>query len=126
MNKHKVELATPAVSMYEYLSAHSGATKNTESELLKWLDEMVDDALTFKPFESGKELGGCLAGVHWISRETLHVFYEKSPKPQTVVILSIWDGPNSEAHVRQADLLCAQMLRSGKLQEMMTRRVAAN
>jgi hypothetical protein len=126
MNKYRVELAAPAVSIYEYLSAHSGAKQSTESELLKWLDEIVDDALTFKPFDSGKELGGCLAGVHWISRGTLHIFYEKSPKPRTVVILSIWDGPNSEAHVRQADILCAQMLQSGKFQEMLTHRAAAN
>lgn len=126
MNKHKVEFAAPAVSAYQFLAAHSGAKSGSKSELLSSLDEIIDDVLTFKPFDSGSELGGLFAGLYWISQGTLHIFYEASPRPRTVVIVFIWDGPNFEAHVRKADILCAEILRSGKLQEMVTRPAAAN
>jgi hypothetical protein len=126
MNKYRVELAAPAVRMYKYLSAHSGAKDNTETKLLNILDEIINDVMPFQPFDSGTELGGCLAGVYWISQDTLHVFYQASPKPQTVVIISIWDGPDSDAHVRQADILCTQMFLSGRFPQMLACRAAAN
>jgi hypothetical protein len=126
MNKYRVELAGPAVSMYTYLSAHSGTKDSTEIKLLHLLDEIIDEVMPFRPFDSGTELGGRLAGVYWISQDTLHIFYGASPKPRTVVILSIWDGPNSEAHLRQADILCTQMVFSGKFRELLDRRASAN
>lgn len=126
MNKYSVELASPAVSMYTYLSAHSGEKDSAETRLLSILDAIINDVMPFHPFDSGTELGGRLAGVYWISQDTLHIFYEASPKPRTVIILAIWDGPNSEAHLRQADILCTQMLLSGKFREMLSRRAVAN
>jgi hypothetical protein len=90
------------------------------------LDAIINDVMPLQPFDSGTELGGRLAGVYWISQDTLHIFYGASPKPRTVVILAIWDGPNSEAHLRQADILCTQMLLSGRFREMLSRRAAAN
>jgi hypothetical protein len=126
MNKYKVELAAPAVSMYAYLSSHSGPNDSAGTKLLNILDQIIDEVMPFRPFDSGTELGGSLAGVYWISQDTLHIFYGVSPKPRTVVILSIWDGPNSEAHTRQADILCTQMVLSGEFRQILGRRVASN
>lgn len=126
MNKYKVELAAPAVCMYTYLSAHSGEKDGAQARLLNMLDAIINDVMPFHPFDSGNELGGRLAGVYWISQDTLHIFYQASAKPRTVIILAIWDGPNSEAHLRQADILCTQMLLSGKFRDMLGRRAAAN
>jgi hypothetical protein len=125
MIKYKVELATPAVRMYQYLAdlaAHSGGKETTKTNLLQTLDKIIDEVMPFRPFDSGTELDGRLAGVYWISHGTLHIFYEASPKPRTVVILSVWDGPNSEAHVRRAEIICTEMVVSGTLH----RRASAN
>src|SRR6266852_2946935 len=113
--KYKVELAAPAVSMYDTIrDLAAGEKHGAKFELFKLLDKIIDEVVSKDPFELGTELRGSLRGVYWISENTLHIFYEASAKPSTVVILSIWDGPNSEAHMRQADILCTQIFLSGK------------
>ncbi|MGB8801611.1 MAG: hypothetical protein WCC97_13060 [Candidatus Acidiferrales bacterium] len=130
MNKHNVELAPPAVRMYDSICRLAAGEKDgARTELRNSVDEVFDNMIPFRPFELGTELGGTLAGVYWISRGTLHVFYEASTKPSTIVVLFIWDGPNSEAHFQQADILCTELLLAGRLQlktATPTRRAAAN
>lgn len=109
--KYKVELAAPAVRMYRTIrDLAAGEKHGANFELFQLLDKIIDEALSQNPFEVGTELCGSLRGVYWISEKTLHIFYEVSAKPSTIVILSIWDGPHSEAHMRQADILCTQIL----------------
>jgi hypothetical protein len=109
--KYKVELAAPAVRMYDTIrNLAAGEKRGPKFELFQLLDCIIDEALSQNPFELGTELCGSLRGVYWISKNTLHIFYELSAKPSTIVILSIWDGPHSEAHMRQADILCTQIL----------------
>lgn len=132
MTRHKVELAAPAERTYNNLRALSaGERSGRERELLRSIDEIINEEIPNKPF-SGRKLYGLLAGIsveglYWISRETLHVFYEASVKPLTIVIDFIWTGgPNTEANIQQADLLFAQMLLSGQVVAVPGLRLTAN
>ncbi len=136
MDKYRIELATPAVRAYQVIcdaarnKLAEGEDRSPRVELLRSVDEIIDHVIPFSPFQSGTELRGNLSGVYWISRGRLHVFYEASKKPLTIAILCIWDGPTNEVHMQKADVICTELLLSGKfhvLPDYLTlRRAAAN
>jgi len=136
MNKYRIELATPAVRAYQSIcdaarnKLAAGEDRSPRVDLLRSVDDIIDNVIPFSPFQSGAELCGGLSGVYWISRGRLHVFYEASKKPLTIAILCIWDGPTNEVHMRNADAICTEMLLSGKYYvlppDSKVRRAAAN
>jgi hypothetical protein len=122
MKKHRVEFSAPAARTYQSLRGlAAGKTQDRERELLRSIDKIIDEELPGNPYERGRKLYGSVAGVslegvYWVSRDTLHIFYESAVKPLTIVIDFIWTGgPNAEANIQRADLLFAQMLLSGQL-----------
>ena len=127
--KYKVRLAPPAARTYE--SMHRLATGqggNVQANAAQLLDTLLDDVIPSSPF-AGIKLPGTLSGVYLISKQSIQLFYEVSPKTFTVVILLILDAPAREENARRADLICTQMLLSGKLQLLPpgnSRPVAAN
>src|ERR1700756_3003481 len=124
MDKYSVELAPSAAEIYENICRLAADTTDSGySRLQESVDDVFDNVIPFRPFEIGTELGGSLGGLYYVSRETIHVFYEKSSKPRTLVVIFIWDGPNSEAHEQQADAICTQMLLSARLQPVTRPRV---
>lgn len=129
--KYKVRLAPPAVRTYENLhrlAAGEGGTVQTNAAHAQLLDMLIDDAIPSSPF-TGIKLPGSLSGTYLISRQTIQVFYEINPKTFTVIILVILDDPAREENARRADLICTQMLLSGKVQLLPSgigRRAAAN
>lgn len=134
MEKHKVELAAPAERVYTNLCCLSaGETRTREyRQLLRSIDELINERISVDPFRSGRKLYGAigdlsLEGLYWISQETLHVFYERSSKPRTIVVAFIWTaGPNTEANIQQVDVLFTQMLLSGQFAVPGIRLTAAN
>jgi hypothetical protein len=135
MEKHNVELAAPAERIYTSLCCLSaGETRSREEyrQLLRSINELIDEKISVDPFRSGRKLYGAigdlsLEGLYWISQETLHVFYERSSKPRTIVVTFIWTaGPNTEANIQCADVLFAQMLLSGQFAVPGIRLSAAN
>jgi hypothetical protein len=115
--------------MYESLqrlAAGEGSTVQTNAAQL--LDALLDDIIPQRPF-NGIKLTGILSGTYLISRQALQVIYEINAKLLTVVILLILDAPAREENARRADLICTQMLLSGRLQILppgTLRRAAAN
>jgi hypothetical protein len=119
-------------SIYDGAGKHlaAGEKNHPKIELLRSVDKIIDDIHPFKPFDVGRELCGSMAGVYWIAQGRLHIFYGASKKPLTVAVLAIWDGPTNEVQLHDADILCTQMILSGKVHvlsaEMRAGRAAAN
>lgn len=85
MKKHRVELSTPAARTYGNLRSLA-AGERYGRELLRSIDEIIDEEIRSGPYTCGRKLYGSMAGVslegiYWISRETLHIFYEASVNP---------------------------------------------
>ena len=115
MDKYSVKLASSAAEIYENICRLAADTTDSGySRLQESVDDVFDNVIPFRPFEVGTELGGSLGGLYYVSRETIHVFYEKSPRPLTLNVIFIWDGPDSETHVEQADVICTKMLLSAR------------
>jgi mRNA-degrading endonuclease RelE of RelBE toxin-antitoxin system len=127
--KYKVTLIPPAERTYQNIHRLSaGDSGNVQANIVQLLDALLDDVLPSSPF-SGTKLPGSLSGTYLISRQTIQLIYEIHPKTFTVIILLIIDAPAREEYARRADLICTQMLLSGKVQLLpsgIVRRAAAN
>ncbi len=125
MKRYTMELSSPAEKMYRRICEHArgcielGDVSNPKVAVLGVVDELIDKTIPNNPFEAGRELSHPLTRVFWVYRERLHVFYVASPKPQTIAILSIWDTPKNDAHLRQADVILKHLVLTGQLDHVL-------
>lgn len=135
MDKYIVELTPPAVRAYEsiYESATSdlaaGEMNSRDVVLLRLVDEMIDVGIPLRPFDVGIPLCRPLSGVYCFRRGRVFVYYERSIKPHTIVILSISYGPTKAADIEKADAMFTQWLLSRNVQVLppgIAARAAAN
>jgi hypothetical protein len=115
MNGYRIKLAPPAVRFYERLSSLAAAQKeSSNSDLLVSVDTVIDKILPLTPANSGRALAGPWTGIHWLSFNGLHYFYEIFPHSQIIEILSILDGPIADDRVQKADQMCTEILLASK------------
>jgi len=115
MGRFRIKLALPAVRFYQRLSSLAAADKgNSSRDLLVSVDTVIDDILPLTPSTSGVALKGAWAGVHWLSFNGLHYFYEMFPHARIVQIFAILDGPIADDRMQKADELCTEILLANK------------
>lgn len=127
--KYKVRLAPPATRTYENMHRlAAGEGSSVQTNAVQLLDALLDDLIPSSPF-TGIKMPGRLSGTYLISRQAIQLVYEVNTETSTVIILLILDAPAREENERRADLICTQMLLSGRFQLLppgISRRAAAN
>jgi len=111
---YRIKLAIPAVRFYENLSNLAADTESGNRDLLVSVDTVLDTILTHTPTSSGRALKGFWTGIHWLSFNGLHYFYEVFTHSQMIIVLSILDGPISDDRMQKAAELCSEILLARK------------
>ena len=113
MDKYIVKLASPAAKIYENISRRAaGDDGGIDYELLHIVDKVIDDVISSNPYQRWH----APLGLYWISYGSVLFFYDVLPQSRVVLILWICAVPARRDNVKKADMICTQLLLSGKVQ----------